>query len=927
MSANKLWIALHVFVLVLVIVGVVALWSDVTAIWRMVMAVIVVAVAGVRLLPLTRWLGSTGTKIEHIGAVAGLLVVPVFALLGIDAVLALLGANLVSAGLRLLVGAVIVLLVGRISLEPFWTDHVIPHAWALAGGAVVVLLIVPTLVIALIGQLHGDEKKLDQRAVVSKLDLIVLRGDPAPHAATTSAQGNWRIHTWTGQVTGDRITWADGQEPRLDGEADADRVLLLLPPRSENGAVDRWMALADRVEPRATLTYAVLRSPDAAQLEAWRRPLSSVVGRAGDARDLADLGGDSASEADLGLRATTQRPTAAADLALAIAHRPVLRFDTREPVARPLDVDGLLRTGEISMCEGGQKLRSRCIQIFRGAELQTGFNHLAFDTHTLATADVESRIYVHVTDNAPDTSSDGEAQSLIYLDYWWYLPDNPAHSGSGAFCGPGFSIAGATCFDHQSDWEGVTVILDAHDAAGTPVAVNYAEHDGTVRYSWAALRRLWEQTRADGLAPTGALDSRPLVFSARGTHASYPVACGKHSCPRNVVPGVRHTAALQDNPHNGKIPWSGNTDDGDTDGTSTDHGCANTCVAELPTRRGGAEAEGWNAWAGEWGTANCVMGLFCASDHPPHSPGQQRRYKYPWCTSGVFDLVGGRFTGPGPVPPCVTQSVPSGRVVPGKRLLALGDSYSSGEGAGDYEPGTNTPSNGCHRSRSAWPALFARERRLQALPSLACSGATVTDVLTGRKHGETERQRSQLGRIARSPDVLTITIGGNDLGFRSVLERCMAVNCIHRGADDPLDAKIDALALRLPDVYRAIQAAAPGGRVVVVDYPRLFPDSDPSDPTPNCAAEGLISPAEGNYLNRKVERADVAILDAAREAGVDAIDVSNALEGGQLSCSGKQYLNHASPQLKVLSGSFHPNADGQERLARVVSAHLAALDR
>lgn len=924
---NRLLTALHVLVLFLVAAGVVALWSDVTVIWRVVMAVIVLTVAGVRLLPLTSWLGSAGTTIEHVGAVAGLLVVPVFALLGIDALLAQLDVDLVSPLWRLIVGGVIVLLVGRISLEPFWTYHEIPYAWALAGGNVVLLLVVPSLVIALIGQLNGDEKTLDQRAVVSKLDVIVLRGDPAPSAATTSAQGNWRIHTWTAQVSGDRITWADGQEPRLDGEADADRVLLLLPPQSDNGAVDRWMALADRVEPRATLTYAALRSPNTAQLEAWRRPLSGVVGRAGDALDLAELGGDSASEADLGLRAATQRPTAGADLALAIAHRPVLRFDTSEPVPRPLDVNALLHTGQISMCEGGQKLRSQCIQIFRGADLQTGFDHLAFDTDTLATADVVSRIYVHVTHTSPDASSNADAASLIHLDYWWYLPDNPAHSGSGAFCGPGFSIAGATCFDHQSDWEGVTVILDAADAAGTPVAVNYAEHDGTVRYSWAALRRLWKQTHVEGLAPTGALDSRPLVFSARGTHASYPVACGKHSCPRNVVPGVRHTAALQDNPHDGMIPWSGNTDDGDTDGASADDGCASTCVAELPTRRGGAEAEGWSAWPGEWGTSNCVMGLFCASAHPPHSPAQQGRYKHPWCTSGVFDVAGGHFTGPKPVPPCAARPVSSGQVVPGKRVLALGDSYSSGEGAGDYEPGTDTRSNSCHRSRSAWPALFAQQRRLKALPSLACSAATVTDVVTGRAKGEGERRDSQIGRIAGNPDVLTITIGGNDLGFRSVLERCIALNCNHAAAGDPLDAKIDALARRLPDVYRAIRDAAPRGRLVVVDYPRLFPDSDPSNPTPNCAAKGLITPAEGNYLNRKVERADVAILDAAREAGVDAIDVSNAFEGGELRCSGKQYLNRASPQLKVRSGSFHPNADGQERLAQVVAARLAALDR
>jgi lysophospholipase L1-like esterase len=742
----------------------------------------------------------------------------------------------------------------------------------------------------------------------------VLRAGAAAIAPATSSQGQWRIRTWTGQVTGRRISWAGGRRPAID--AQADRVLLLLPPQSDNDAVARWTALADRVEPRATLTFALLRSPSAAQLETWRRPLSGVTGRAGDAVALADLGGDGASDAELGLRAATQSPTAASDLALAVAHRPVLGFDSREPVPRPLDVDGLLATGDISMCEGGQKLRSRCVQVRRGADLQTGFTHLAFDTATLAKAPVASRIYAHVTHTSPDGAPNVHEPRLIYVDYWWYLPDNPAHSGSGAFCGPGFSIGGVTCFDHQSDWEGVTVVLDEGHADGPPVAVNYAEHDGSVRYSWPALERLWQQTRVLALMPVGAAATRPLVFSARGTHASYPVACDKRSCPRTVVPGIRDTSALQDNPHDGKQRWSGNTD----------AGCATTCVAALPTRRGGAEPEGWNAWPGEWGTANCLMGIFCASAAPPRSPGHQGRYEHPWCTSAVFDFVGERFTRPTSVPPCAAGAASSGEVAPGRRLLALGDSYSSGEGAGDYEPGTDTSSNSCHRSRSAWPALLAEARRLRAR-SLACSGATVTDVLTGRAHGEAERRQSQIGRISGDPDILTITIGGNDLGFQSILEHCIALNCVDhysRSSGDLLDARIDVLARRLPDVYRRIHAAAPRARLVVVDYPKLFPTSDPHHPTHNCAAGRLITPAEGNYLNAKIERADVAILDAARQAGVDAIDVSNALERGALTCSGRQYLNHASPQLQLHSASFHPNALGQQALAQAVSDQLAA---
>src|SRR5262249_53172565 len=156
---------------------------------------------------------------------------------------------------------------------------------------------------------------------------------------TTTTLGDWRINTWTGRVKGDQITWAGGERPQLHGQVDADRVLLLLPPPRDNDAVTRWMTVADRVEPRATPTYALLQNAGDAQLDAWRHPLRGTTARTGAPLPLADRGGPPAPEPKLGVRAVPESPTPAADLALAIAHRPILRFDTHEPVPRPLDID------------------------------------------------------------------------------------------------------------------------------------------------------------------------------------------------------------------------------------------------------------------------------------------------------------------------------------------------------------------------------------------------------------------------------------------------------------------------------------------------------------------------------------------------------------------------------------------------------------
>ena len=265
-------LAVHVGVLLLSVAGVIALWHDLATTWRAVMAVTVAVVGAIRLLPLSTWFGRPGTITEYAGAAIGVVVIPVFALLGIDAVLAQLGVGpFLSPLARLGIGAAIVFAVARVSLEPFWTDHELPHPRLLATSATVALVLVPGLVIALIGQVNGDGRKLAQRPTVSHLDVVVLRADAPPAVDRTTPLGGWQIDTWTGQVKGDRIVWAGGRRPAPSGEADADRVLILLPPAADNDAPARWMALADRVEPRATPTFALLDHPADRQLQALAR--------------------------------------------------------------------------------------------------------------------------------------------------------------------------------------------------------------------------------------------------------------------------------------------------------------------------------------------------------------------------------------------------------------------------------------------------------------------------------------------------------------------------------------------------------------------------------------------------------------------------------------------------------------------------------
>jgi hypothetical protein len=67
--------------------------------------------------------------------------------------------------------------------------------------------------------------------------------------------------------------------------------------------------------------------------------------------------------------------------------------------------------------------------------------------------------------------------------------------GAGTSCGVGLSLPGKTCFDHQSDWEGITIVFDRRDKTPVPVAVQFAQHGAVVRYGYQDLLGIWRTRR------------------------------------------------------------------------------------------------------------------------------------------------------------------------------------------------------------------------------------------------------------------------------------------------------------------------------------------------------------------------------------------------------------------------------------------------
>jgi len=176
------------------------------------------------------------------------------------------------------------------------------------------------------------------------------------------------------------------------------------------------------------------------------------------------------------------------------------------------------------------------------------------------------------------------------------------------------------------------------------------------------------------------------------------------------------------------------------------------------------------------------------------------------------------------VPAAAQAAAPTGRYV------ALGYSYTSGP----FIP-TQVDLN-CVRSNHNYPSLVATAIGSSAFVDVSCGGATTSDLLNPGTGELGVPVPAQIGAVNTATALVSIGIGGNDIGFTGVITTCAQASlsnpfgspCKDRytaGGTDQLQARIAATAPRVAAVLRAVRAAAPRARIIVVGYLALLPDT------------------------------------------------------------------------------------------------------
>lgn len=217
--------------------------------------------------------------------------------------------------------------------------------------------------------------------------------------------------------------------------------------------------------------------------------------------------------------------------------------------------------------------------------------------------------------------------------------------------------------------------------------------------------------------------------------------------------------------------------------------------------------------------------------------------------------------------------------------VALGDSYSSGVGAGSY-----LDSSSCKRSANAYPELYANATGA-SLNFQACSGAKTGDVIN-----------NQSAALNSGTDLVSISVGGNDAGFSSVMEDCILEG--DSGCKTAIDNAKTYVANTLPGllagVYSTIKSKAPNAEVVVLGYPHFYKIGG------SCSV-GLSDTSRG-YINSGADALDSTIASAASKAGFTFADVRGVFTGHEI-CSGSAWLNSVT---WPVDESYHPTATGQK---------------
>ncbi len=251
---------------------------------------------------------------------------------------------------------------------------------------------------------------------------------------------------------------------------------------------------------------------------------------------------------------------------------------------------------------------------------------------------------------------------------------------------------------------------------------------------------------------------------------------------------------------------------------------------------------------------------------------------------------------------------------------ALGDSYSAGP---LILPQTDPLT--CVRSGNNYPGLLAAALHVTTFRDVTCSSATTANFAAPQAGAISGTAAPQYDAVTPDTTLVTVGIGGNDIGLVSLAEGCINVapppigtSCAAKytaGGVDQYSQKIKAFAKTYGRVIRKIHSLAPDAKILMVSYPTAIR-------TGGCFPVQPILAQDATYIQAKIDELNSAMRYQAGAYGATYINIRTSSIGHD-SCAvpGKRWLEGLVP----LSDAFplHPNVLEMQNTEQIIAASLA----
>ncbi|RZS32807.1 GDSL-like lipase/acylhydrolase family protein [Herbihabitans rhizosphaerae] len=256
-----------------------------------------------------------------------------------------------------------------------------------------------------------------------------------------------------------------------------------------------------------------------------------------------------------------------------------------------------------------------------------------------------------------------------------------------------------------------------------------------------------------------------------------------------------------------------------------------------------------------------------------------------------------------------------------QRYVGLGDSFSA---VGTLTK-IRTDPLGCAKTTDNLPAGVAARVKPAAFVDISC-GAATTEHMTAPQDVVFGPNAPQFSALTADTDLVTFTIGGNDVGFGDIVRTCgvasftdpLGAPCkahYTQGGVDELDARIAAAAPKVAAVLDGIKQRSPRAVIVAVGYLRVLP------PTGGCWP--LVPVARGDvvYINEFHRKLNAMVGVEAARAGARFVDPLPTTGHDACQLPWNKWVEGLIPT--SLSVPVHPNAAGQAHVASLVARELA----